>query len=106
MLSIIMFSSNSYACFIFLPRFSPFPIPLNSGNGIFDGEIAINSLYKFREDIPEKSEDNGSEMMIREDGYYEHECGKVLGHLVPTGNGLIHKQKLMAANIRIEELDK
>lgn len=75
-------------------------------NGIFDGEIAINSLYKFREDIPEKSEDNGSEMMIREDGYYENECGKVLGHLVPTGNGLIHKQKLMAANIRIEELDK
>lgn len=76
--------------------------------GVVDGEIAINSLYKFKEDEDMKvcsgGQESDSTMLIREEGHYENK--RVKGRLVATGNGLIHKQKLRAANINIEVLDK
>ena len=69
--------------------------------GICDGEIIINSLYKFKED--EVMENGKDAMMIREEGNYEGGAKRVLGRLVPTGNHLIHKQKLKAAALSIEE---
>lgn len=69
--------------------------------GVCDGEIIINSLYKFKED--EVMENGKDTMMIREKGNYEGGAKRVLGRLVPTGNHLIHKQKLKAAALSIEE---
>ncbi len=69
--------------------------------GVCDGEIIINSLYKFKED--EVMENGKDAMMIREEGNYEGGAKRVLGRLVPTGNHLIHKQKLKAAALSIEE---
>lgn len=69
--------------------------------GVCDGEIIINSLYKFKED--EVMENGKDVMMIREEGNYEGGAKRVLGRLVPTGNRLIHKQKLKAAALSIEE---
>lgn len=69
--------------------------------GVCDGEIIINSLYKFKED--EVMENGKDAMMIREEGNYEGSAKRVLGRLVPTGNHLIHKQKLKAAALSIEE---
>ena len=69
--------------------------------GVCDGEIIINSLYKFKED--EVMENGKDTMMIREEGNYEGGAKRVLGRLVPTGNHLIHKQKLKAAALSIEE---
>ena len=69
--------------------------------GVCDGEIIINSLYKFKED--EVMENGKDAMMIREEGNYEGGAKRVLGRLVSTGNHLIHKQKLKAAALSIEE---
>lgn len=71
--------------------------------GVCDGEIIINSLYKFKED--EVMENGKDAMMIREEGNYEGGAKRVLGRLVPTGNHLIHKQKLKAAALSIEEFE-
>lgn len=71
--------------------------------GVCDGEIIINSLYKFKED--EVMENGKDAMMIREEGNYEGSAKRVLGRLVPTGNHLIHKQKLKAAALSIEEFN-
>ena len=61
--------------------------------GFEDGEIKLNPLFVFKENV----ENN----MIREEIEYMGETARVSGNLVASGNRLIHRKKLSAAAIKL-----
>lgn len=69
-------------------------IEISEVDGMRDGEIVLNPLFKFVE-----NESEYYESCLREEGNYNN--GRVKGSLIPTGNTLIHRQKLIAAAISL-----
>lgn len=63
--------------------------------GEVDGEIQLNPLFVF--------EETETENLIREESAYMADFERIQGKLVHTGNALICRKKLRAADIRIEE---
>ena len=61
--------------------------------GFEDGEIKLNPLFIFKENV----ENN----MVREETEYMGETVRVSGNLVASGNRLIHRKKLSAAAIML-----
>lgn len=76
--------------------------------GIVEGEIVLNPLFQFKEEdsVREKEDNDKKDMVVKENGDYSSESKRVCGHLVSTGNSLIHQNKLKAANIRMELPEK
>lgn len=64
-------------------------------DGMDGDEIRLNPLFKFVED-----EESYIQGCLRETGTYNH-TPRVHGCLVATGNGLIHRQKLLDAAIEL-----
>ena len=63
--------------------------------GCENGEFVLNPLFVFKE-----QEENN---MVREEICYMGEIERVSGKLEPTGNRLIHRKKLEAAAIKLED---
>lgn len=70
-------------------------IEISEVNGMVEDEIILNPLFKFEEDQEAYIVD-----MLKEEGNYENNQ-KVIGALKPTGNTLVHRQKLMAAALEL-----
>lgn len=66
--------------------------------GYEDGEIRLNPLFVFKEI---KTETN--ESFVREEGCYMETGEGVAGQLFSSGNTLIHRKKLEAADVRLED---
>lgn|GEM_PF-868658 len=63
-----------------------------------NGEIRLNPLFIFKENHEESSGN-----MVREETSYVFDEASVLGKLTHSGNTLIHRKKLEAAAIRLED---
>lgn len=63
-----------------------------------NGEIRLNPLFIFKE-----NHEGSSGNMVREETSYAFDEASVLGKLTHSGNTLIHRKKLEAAAIRLED---
>lgn len=69
--------------------------------GYEGGEILYNPLYKFEEDSLIKESGRYGSLAKNGGGSWKVDTSKVIGRLKPTGNTLVHTQKLKAAGLPV-----